>query len=99
MNADGLRGMLGLCRRAGKMQTGADQVVKAVRGGSCRLALIDGEAAQNTVKKITDGCIYYHVPCVTLPAGLLGEACGKDGVMTAAVLDAGFADRIRSLSE
>ena len=26
MNADGLRGMLGLCRRAGKMQTGADQV-------------------------------------------------------------------------
>ena len=91
-----LRGMLGLCRRAGKLQSGSDQVLAAIRGGSCRLALIDAGAAQNTVKKITDACIYYHVPFLTLPADALGEASGRDGRMAAAVTDAGFA---RALSE
>ena len=99
MNEDRLRGLMGLCQRAGKMQSGTDLVVKAIRGGSCRLALIDREAAANTVKKITDSCIYYHVPYLLLPAGLLAEACGREGRMTAAVLDAGFAERLRTLFE
>ena len=99
MNEDRLRGLIGLCQRAGKMQSGADLVVKSIRSGACRLALIDGKAAANTVKKITDSCIYYHVPYLLLPSGLLEEACGREGRMTAAVLDAGFADRLRVLSE
>lgn len=97
--SDQLRGMLGLCRRAGKLQTGADQVLSAIRGGSCRLALIDAGAAQNTVKKITDACIYYHVPFLTLPEDALSEASGRDGRMTAAVTDPGFARRLRELAQ
>ena len=98
-NEDRLRGLLGLCQRAGKMQSGADQVLNAIRSGSCRLALIDQAAAQNTVKKVTDACIYYHVPHAFVPEGLLGEATGLDGRMTAAVTDAGFAGRIGELAE
>lgn len=98
-NEEQLRGMLGLCQRAGKLQSGADQVMNAIRNGSCRLALIDGEASQNTVKKITDACIYYHVPYLTLPGGALGEASGRDGRMTAAVTEAGFAKRLLALSQ
>ena len=86
-NEDRLRGLLGLCQRAGKMQSGADQVMNAIRTGKCLLALVDQAAAQNTVKKVTDACIYYHVPHAFVPAGLLGEATGRDGRMTAAVLD------------
>ncbi|MBQ9196330.1 MAG: ribosomal L7Ae/L30e/S12e/Gadd45 family protein [Clostridia bacterium] len=99
MDETRLRGLLGLCQRAGKLRSGADQAEKAIRNGSCRLALIDGEAAPNTVKKITDSCIYYHVPYLLLPKGLLQDACGREGRMTAAVLDAGFADRIKALGE
>ena len=99
MNEERLRGLIGLCQRAGKMQSGADLAVKAIRKGSCRLALIDEKAAANTVKKITDSCIYYHVPYLLLPAGLLEQACGMEGRLTAAVLDAGFAGRLRTLSE
>lgn len=93
-----LRGMLGLCQRAGKLQSGTDLTVKAIRGGSCRLALLDAEAAANTVKKITDACIYYHAMYLTLPSGMLEQACGRDGVKTAAVLDGGFAERLLTLS-
>ncbi len=98
-NEDRLRGLLGLCQRAGKMQSGADQVLNAIRSGKSLLVLIDQAAAQNTVKKVTDACIYYHVPHALMPAGLLGEATGREGRMTAAVLDHGFADKIRELAE
>lgn len=99
MNEAQLRGALGLCKRAGRLQSGADLVIKAMRAGSCRLALLDAGAAANTVKKITDACIYYHIPYCTLPEGLLETACGREGVRTAAVLDGGFAAKVRSLTE
>ena len=99
MNEASARGLIGLCQRAGKLQTGADLTAKAIKNGSCRLALLDGGAAANTVKKITDACIYYHVPYCTLPEGLLETACGREGVRTAAVLDGGFAAKVRSLTE
>ena len=98
-NEDRLRGLLGLCQRAGKLQSGADQVMNAIRTGKCALALIDRDAAQNTVKKVTDACIYYHVPHAFAAAGLLGEATGREGRMTAAVLDPGFARSIAQLTE
>lgn len=92
-----LRGLLGLCQRAGKLQSGGDMALAAVRGGKARAALVDGGASANTVKKITDACIYYHVPLLKLPEGMLGSACGHEGRMIAAVCDAGFATRIKSL--
>lgn len=96
-NEAALRGLLGLCQRAGKLQSGGDMALSAVRGGKARTALVDADASANTVKKITDACIYYHVPLLTLPAGMLGSACGHEGRMIAAICDAGFAARIQSL--
>ena len=92
-----LRGMLGLCQRAGRLQSGTDAAVAAIRGGTCFLALVDAGAAENTKKKITDACIYCHVPYLVLPAGLLESATGKEGRMTAAVTEAGFAARLRAM--
>ena len=97
-DAQALRGILGLCQRSGKLQSGTDTVIRSIRSGACRLALIDGGAAANTVKKITDPCIYYRVPYLLLPPDILGEACGREGRMAAAVLDAGFAAKIAALN-
>jgi len=97
-NENALRGMLGLCQRAGMLQSGTDVALTAIRNGKCRLALIDADASENTVKKITDACIYYHAPYLVLGPGLLGQACGRDGRMTAAVTEAGFAARLQALA-
>ena len=96
-NENALRGLIGLCQRAGKLQSGTDMAIAAIRADKGRLALVDGQASENTVKKMTDACIYYHVPSVMLPAGLLGAATGKDGRMAAAVTDAGFALRLQAI--
>lgn len=73
-----------------KLQSGGDMALAAVRSGKARVAVVDAQASANTVKKITDACIYYHVPLLTLPDGLLGAACGREGRMIAAVCDAGL---------
>ena len=92
-------GLLGLCQRAGCLKSGADMAVAAVRSGKARLVLADGEAAPNTKKKLSDACIYYRVPLLLLPPGLLEAAIGKSGRMAAAVTDAGFAARLTALHE
>lgn len=92
-----LRGLLGLCKRAGKLQSGVDITVSAIRAGKAHLALIDEGVTPNTVKKISNACIYYHVPLLTLPKDMLGAAVGQDSRMAAAVTDAGFAARMQSM--
>lgn len=93
-----VRGLLGLAQRAGKLQTGADMALSALRSGKARLALVDCDASENTVKKATDACIYYHVPLLFLESGMLGMACGREGRMIGVLTDKGFAEKILSLT-
>lgn len=94
---DRLRGLLGLSQRAGRLVTGMDTTLSAIRSGKSCLVLVDESAAENTVKKLTDACIYYHAPLVKLPQGLLESATGRDGRMMGALTDKGFADKVKGL--
>ena len=96
-NESAVRGLLGLCQRAGKLQSGGDMALAAIRTGKACCALLDAGASANTAKKMTDSCAYYHVTLLLLPAGMLGSACGREGRMTAAVCDAGFASKLQTL--
>ena len=96
-SVDRLRGLLGLAQRAGRLLTGMDNTLNAVRTGKAMLVLADESAAENTMKKLADACIYYHVPLVKLPQGLLEGATGRDGRMMGALTDKGFADKIKGL--
>ena len=89
--------MLGLCMRAGKVISGEKACVQAVRAGGACVVLLDGAAAKNAVKAVTDACTYHEVPLVTAPANELGFAIGKPGRMVAAVTDPSMADRILQL--
>lgn len=95
--ADRLRGLLGLSQRAGRLVTGMDTTLSVIRSGKSCLVLVDESAAENTVKKLTDACIYYHAPLVKLPQGLLESATGRDGRMMGALTDKGFADKVKGL--
>lgn len=94
---DRLRGLLGLSQRAGRLVTGMDTTLSAIRSGKSCLVLVDESAAENTAKKLTDACIYYHAPLVKLPQGLLESATGRDGRMMGALTDKGFADKVKGL--
>lgn len=80
-----IRGLLGLCCRAGQATLGADLALREIKAGRAGLALIDQGAAEGTKKKILDACAYRSVPAYILPEGEIDLSCGKEGRMAAAI--------------
>ncbi|AZV42314.1 MULTISPECIES: YlxQ family RNA-binding protein [Peribacillus] len=90
--------LLGLANRARKLISGEELVVKEVRSGKAKLVLLASDASKNTEKKISDKCAYYQVPLKRVEnRSLLGQAIGKEARVVVAVLDEGFAQKLRTL--
>lgn len=86
---------LGLAMRAGKLVSGEEVVLKALRSREAKLVLLAGDASDNTIKKITDKCKSYGVPLlIGFTRFELGSAVGKPERVLFAVTDRGFADML-----
>ena len=90
--------MLSLCRRAGRLVSGEEACLNAIRRGTARLVVVDEAASANTRKMFTDSCAYYDTELIYAPAQALGAAIGKPGRMAVAVTDEGFAQSILKLT-
>jgi len=89
--------LLGLANRAGKVRSGEEFSIKAVKAGDARLAFMDEGAsalAKRTFEKAIEGS---GVPLIYVPEGALGIAIGKPGRMAAVVTDEGFAKKMISI--
>ncbi|MBM7716445.1 ribosomal protein L7Ae-like RNA K-turn-binding protein [Bacillus thermophilus] len=90
--------LLGLAHRARKVVSGEELVVKEIQSGRAKLVILAKDASHNTAKKIKDKCQYYHVPLRHVDTRkTLGHAIGKDARVVAAILEAGFAEKIAAL--
>lgn len=56
MQKDKLLGALGLCRRAGRLAMGAEQVLETAARGRAQLVLLASDASERTVRRIREGC-------------------------------------------
>lgn len=95
-----LLSLLGLARRAGKVEPGFDAAVGAARSGKAALLLAAGDISEKTVKNLRYEGERAGVPTLRVPFGMeeLGRACGmRAGVL--AVTDKGFARALRGLAE
>lgn len=92
--------LLGLAMRAGKVISGEERVLSAIRSGAAFLVLISDDAAPNARKKISDKSKYYGVPLMTAGTRTkMGRALGKAERVVVAVTDPGFAKAIRKRCE
>ncbi|BDG35182.1 YlxQ family RNA-binding protein [Geobacillus sp. 44B] len=90
--------LLGLANRAGKVISGEELTVKEIRSGKAKLVLLAEDASENTSKKITDKCSSYGVPLRKVSDRYtLGHAIGKDARVVVAVMDEGFANKLRTM--
>jgi ribosomal protein L7Ae-like RNA K-turn-binding protein len=88
--------LLSLARRAGKLQSGEDTVLMLIRDGVCHLVIIAGDAADNTVSKITSRAKTANVEVVSASTREeLSSAVGLYNRAVFAVTDKGFADGIK----
>lgn len=97
---DRLCGMIGLAKRASRLQCGTEMCCEAVRAGKAKLVLLADNVSQNTKKRVQNCCTYYRSACRMLPIGAdrLSHAVGASMSLAAiAVTDEGFAQAITAL--
>ncbi|RZI48577.1 YlxQ-related RNA-binding protein [Lactococcus kimchii] len=92
-----LSNLIGLAKRAGKIITGEELVIKAVQSGKAKLTFLASDAASNLSKKITDKSTYYEIPVSQLFTETeLSHAIGQNRKVIA-IVDDGFARKMESL--
>ncbi|OZU90281.1 50S ribosomal protein L7ae [Virgibacillus indicus] len=90
--------MIGLAYKAGKCSLGEDAIVRDIQQKKAKLVLLASDTGVQTKKKLTDKCKFYKVPfLVADDRETLSQAIGKSQRVAIAILDAGFADKIKSL--
>ena len=90
-----MKGLMGLCVRAGQAVFGEEGCRKSVTGGQCGVLLLDGGISENSRKRYEDLCEHTGTRMAILPAGLLEEATGKPGA-TMAVKQGSFSEQMIS---
>jgi|UPI00082D909B ribosomal protein L7Ae-like RNA K-turn-binding protein len=95
-----LLSMLGLARRAGKLESGFDAAVIAAREGKAALLLAARDISEKTFQNLRYEAEKAGIPVVRIPADIeeTSRACGrKAGVH--ALTDRGFAKAVLSMVE
>ncbi|WP_079910228.1 YlxQ family RNA-binding protein [Paenibacillus sp. 32352] len=91
---------LGLAMRAGKVITGEDAVIDAVRKGEAKMVIVAEDSSPNTLKKVNDKCSTYQVPLHQYGSReQLGASIGKETRVVLAITDAGFAKMLKKSLE
>lgn len=88
-----LLGLLGLCKKAGKLLLGEDESANAALAHKARLILIAADTAGNTAAKARRAADEGNAPCfqVDLTKAQLGQAAGRAQCAVLAITDVGFA--------
>ena len=96
-NKTQLSNLTGIAKRAGKLITGEELVVKAIQTGKARLVFLANDASTNLTKKITDKSSYYEVKVSQIfSENELSLAIGSHRKVVA-IVDDGFAKKMESL--
>lgn len=95
-----LKGLLGLCRRSGKLSLGHDASVAAIKKRKAYLAVTCNDSSERLKKEIADECGFNNrnVKYIDAPFDMkeLSFAIGtRAGVFT--VDDSGFAEKLYSI--
>lgn len=96
-----IKGLLGLCKKAGKSASGEFQCEEAIRSGRACLVLLAADASDNTRKRFRDRCHFYQVPFVEVRwmKWELGQAIGQGERSCIAVCEEGLANLIQTALE
>lgn len=88
---DKILSLLSLATKAGKIAGGEMMVEKSVKEGKATIVIISSEASENTKKKFSNMCSYYHVPLYVYGTKeQLGRFTGKEMRASVALLGQDF---------
>ncbi|MDN6162376.1 MAG: ribosomal L7Ae/L30e/S12e/Gadd45 family protein [Atopostipes sp.] len=89
--------LLGLALVAGRLESGSQSVLTAIRNRNAKLVIIADDASSNTKKQFLNKCDYYKIPSQTLfSKAEISKAIGKERTVCA-FTDNGFAQSFKKL--
>ena len=93
---DKILSLIGLAKKAGRVEAGEEPVGAAARARNARLILLAADAADNTVRRAghfaeAGACLLARIPA---DKDALGRAVGRTSCAMLAVTDIGFAEAI-----
>ena len=93
---DKLLNLIGLAKKAGKLEVGEEPVGAAARAKHARLILIASDAADNTRRRAKHFGDAGECICLEIPAakGELGKGLGRTSCAMVALTDVGFAEAV-----
>ena len=93
---DNVLHLLGIARKAGRVEVGEEPVGAAARAKKARVIFVAQDAAPSSVRRAQSFARTGSTLCVTLPAGkdTLGRSLGRTSVAMCAVTDIGFAQSL-----
>lgn len=90
--------LIGLAYKARRCSLGEETIVKDIQQKNAKLVLLASDIGPQTRKKLTDKCKTYEIPFVIVDdIETISKAIGKSHRVAIAILDAGFATKIKSL--
>ncbi len=96
-NKDKFLNLLGLATKAGKLVSGDETTLKAIKAQKVNLVIVATDASEATIKKFNDKCSYYETSIlVTCTKAELSHAIGKSRAIIG-VSDNGFSRKMREL--
>lgn len=100
MNMNRLLSLLGIARRAGKISWGRDAVEESLRKGKAHLVLVAADISAKTTAGVRFSAERAGVPVLSVHETIesVSQAIGKRAGIVA-VLDEGFAKKLKSLAE
>lgn len=95
-----LTGMIGMARRAGRLNWGFEAVLEEIASRKAKAVLLSNDASPRTSGKIKDACIRCRVRLAVVPVSkaLLGRSIGRDDIAVISIGEKKFADRILELA-
>ncbi len=97
---DKLKGLFGLCRRAGKMSLGHDAVVTAIKKRKTYLVITCNDASERLKREITDECSFdgRNIKYIDAPFGTDELAfCISSKAKVISIDDQGFAEKLDTI--
>lgn len=88
--------LLGLCKKAGRVEIGEEPVGSAARARKARVILVASDAAAGSVRRAYAFARSGECLCLPIPAtkDQLGSALGRTSCAMAAITDIGFANAV-----
>ncbi len=100
MISDNLKGILGLCRKAGKMSLGHDAAVTSIKKRKAKLVITCCDASDRLKNEIKDECTFdgRNIPYIDAPFEMKEFAlCINARAGVVSIDDRGFAEKLYSI--